>query len=90
MIHGYAEREFGGTKGITSQLGLSGQSQNLLTQSASNLSPRLGGRHADPSGPATGPLVRQETYVLDLVQRWVFRIARGEHPGERPYRRRRA
>lgn len=90
MIHEYAEREFNGVKGIRSELGLSLTSQRLLTQSANNLSPHDGGRHADPAGSARWSLGQQQTHVSDLLQRWVYCLARSEHPHERPYARSRS
>lgn len=90
MIHEYAEREFGGVQGIRTELDLSTRLQSQLTQSANNLSPRLGGRHADPPGQAPWPLARQQSYISDLVQRWVFRSAHSRCPDHQPYARRRS
>jgi hypothetical protein len=45
MIHEYAARDLGGARGITAALGITGNQQARLAQSANNLSPMDGGRH---------------------------------------------
>jgi hypothetical protein len=79
MIHEYAEREFGGAKGITSSLGISGNAQSRLTQSANSLSPLEGGRHAKFDAPAPLTLDDQREFVANLLRRWLARY-RGDQP----------
>jgi hypothetical protein len=76
MIHEYAVDAFGGTKGITAALGLSGKSQDRLTKSANNLSPVAGGRHyvRSPSQEVM-PLEEQREYIGLLLRRWISRHA---------------
>jgi hypothetical protein len=71
MIHEYAEHDLGGKKGITAKLGISGNQQDNLTQSANNLSPLEGGRHA--KGQKGGPwtVEKQEEFTTDMLRRWI-------------------
>ncbi|NMI00160.1 hypothetical protein [Pseudonocardia acidicola] len=71
MIHEYAEEEFGGTRGITDVLGLSGKSQSSLTKSANSLSPLAGGRHAKADAVAAMTLDEQCEYVAELLRLWI-------------------
>ena len=76
MIHEYALDAFGGTKGITAALGLSGKSQNRLTSSANNLSPVAGGRHYVRSPPhEVMALEEQREYIGVLLRAWISRYA---------------
>jgi hypothetical protein len=70
MIHEYAKTEFGGTKAIALQLGLTEKSQNRLTQAANNLSPLLGGRHASEKAIPVMDLDDQRRYVNGLLASW--------------------
>jgi hypothetical protein len=76
MVHEYACMEFGGMKGVREELGLSAVSQDKLTQSANNLSPLEGGRHARQRGPAPWTLREQRDFVADLLRRWIGAAAR--------------
>ncbi|MEU8232724.1 hypothetical protein AB0C12_24350 [Actinoplanes sp. NPDC048967] len=73
MIHEYAGHQFNGSGGITKTLGLSGKSQGRLTQSANNLSPLQGGRHASHGGIAPLTLDEQGGFIADLLRRWIER-----------------
>jgi hypothetical protein len=71
MIYEYAEREFGGRKGIRDALGLSDKSQSRLTSSANNVSPLEGGRHAKGVEVAVMRLDEQREYVSELLRLWI-------------------
>lgn len=72
MIHEYAEKEFGGTKGIRDKLGLTVASQSRLTMSANRLSPVAGGRHAGgDDDTAYMSLDEQREYVSELLRLWI-------------------
>jgi len=71
MIHEYAGHEFGGSSGLTKELGLSGKSQGRLTQSANNLSPLQGGRHATSRGIALLTLDEQGGFIAELMCKWI-------------------
>lgn len=71
MIYEYAEREFGGRKGIRNALGLSDKSQSRLTNSANNLSPLAGGRHAKGGVVAAMGLDEQREYIAGLLRMWI-------------------
>ncbi|WP_410603764.1 hypothetical protein [Amycolatopsis sp. lyj-90] len=75
MIYEYAEREFIGTKGISSALGLSSNWQARLTRSANKLSPLKGGRHANDDTPIPLTLVEQQEYAAALLRRWLATYA---------------
>lgn len=71
MIHEYAQRDLGGTKGIAAKLGLSESSQRRLTSAANNLSPLEGGRHATGQIEAAMTLDEQAAYVGRLIRSWI-------------------
>jgi hypothetical protein len=75
MIHEYAEHDLGGKKGITAKLGISGKQQDNLTQSANNLSPLAGGRHARGQKAAPWTLKEQEEFTADMLRRWISHLA---------------
>jgi hypothetical protein len=75
MIYEFAEKAFGGSKNIRDALGLSTNSQKRLTNSANNLSPRLGGRHAKTRAETAMDLEEQLEYVADLLRRWIGRYS---------------
>ena len=71
MIHEYAAMEFGGKNGVREALGISTSDQDRLTQSANNLSPLEGGRHARTTGVAPWRLEEQREFTAELVRRWI-------------------
>jgi hypothetical protein len=71
MIYEYAEQEFSGKDNISNKLGISKSEISKLCQSANNLCPTKGGRHA---GGATTPrldLESQRQFVATLLKNWV-------------------
>jgi hypothetical protein len=74
MIHEYAMRDFGGEKGITAALGISGNQQKRLTQSANNLSPLDGGRHVSDHKQAPWTLEEQQEFAADMLRRWITHL----------------
>jgi hypothetical protein len=75
MIHEYAEHDLGGKKGITARLGISGKQQDKLTQSANNLSPLEGGRHATGQKGVPWTLEEQREFTADMLRRWISHLA---------------
>lgn len=71
MIHEYAAMDLGGKNGVREALGISNSDQDRLTQSANNLSPLEGGRHARTMGVAPWSLEDQREFTADLVRRWI-------------------
>jgi hypothetical protein len=75
MIQELAEHEFGGEKGVRDNLGVSMKEQRRLKQSANNLSPFEGGRHAMSTGPAPMMLDDQREYTAKLLRAWIDKAA---------------
>jgi hypothetical protein len=75
MIYEYAEQAFGGPKEIRQALELSTSSQERLTNSANNLSPLLGGRHANTRAGPSMKLTEQREYIANLLRRWFAQYA---------------
>lgn len=72
MIHEYAKKEFGSREAIAKTLGISSNAQSRLAQSANNLSPLLGGRHAQIEGKVV-PMTQDEQreFVAQLLRSWI-------------------
>jgi hypothetical protein len=62
MIHEYAAMDLGGKNGVREALVISNSDQDRLTQSANNLSPLEGGRHARTMGVAPWSLEDQRVH----------------------------
>jgi hypothetical protein len=71
MIHEYSKMELGGTKRVAEALGISTKAQGRLTDSANNLSPLLGGRHAKNRPTVPLDLTKQGEIVGRLLRSWV-------------------
>jgi hypothetical protein len=71
MIHEYAQMEFGGVKEVRDALNVSAAEQDKLKQSANNLSPLEGGRHALLTGSAPWTLEQQQKFTAELLMRWI-------------------
>lgn len=74
------KNEFGGPKGVRDALGVSVKNQRRLTQSAKNLSPLAGGRHAVGTNQAIWSLSEQPTFVSGLLLQWIRHLAEGGSP----------
>jgi hypothetical protein len=79
MIHEYAEMEFGDVKGVRDALDISVKQQRTLKQSACNLSPFDGGRHATGTGDAPMSLDEQREFTAELLRAWID-VASGATP----------
>jgi hypothetical protein len=73
MLIELAEIEFGNKKAVVPTLGVSQRALNKQKQSANNLAPRLGGRHANATGEAPWSLERQRDFSSDMLRRWIDR-----------------
>jgi len=72
MVHEFAEKELGGTKGIASTLDISVKSQKRFTGSVNNMSALQGGRHAvGENGAVTMDFAEQCGFARDLLKTWI-------------------
>ena len=75
MIYEFAKKEFSGPKGITAALGISKNDMDRLKQSANNLAPIYGGRHAKTTGPAPWDVEDQQKFISTFLTKWiVYRV----------------
>ncbi len=70
-VYEYAQREFTSPKGIGSALDVTQNELGKLTNSANNLSPVEGGRHAKTSGNPPWTLSEQKEFVAKLLRNWI-------------------
>lgn len=72
MIHEYAMRAHGGTKGIMRELGFSYDEQG---RSANNLAPLEGGRYVKYEEPVRLDLTQQGEFIAALLRAWIGKFA---------------
>ena len=78
MVHEYARREFGDPRGIKGAIGISLSAQGRLTNSANNLSPLDGGRHATGGGSNLMTLAEQRELISELLRGWIETFAQND------------
>lgn len=71
MIYEYAEMDFAGRKAIVSELGVADRDIGRLKNSANNLAPTEGGRHATETGTTEWSLDDQREFVAKFLNRWI-------------------
>ena len=71
MIYEYAEMDFAGRKAIVSELGVADRDIGRLKNSANNLAPTEGGRHATETGTTEWSLDDQREFVAKFLKRWI-------------------
>jgi hypothetical protein len=71
IIYEYAEEDFAGRKAIVATLGFTNNDITRLRNSANNLAPTEGGRHAKRSGTAEWGLDRQKAFIARFLKRWI-------------------
>lgn len=76
MVYEYAEDDLGGRKAIVAALGVADNDITRLKNSANNLAPTDGGRHANGSGTAEWGLDDQMGFVACFLKRWIAFRAR--------------
>lgn len=76
MVYEYAEDDLGGRKAIIAALGVTDNDITRLKNSANNLAPFDGGRHANGSGTAEWDLDGQMGFVASFLKRWIAFRAR--------------
>jgi len=76
MVYEYAEKDFGGRKNIITTLQVSNNDLTRLTNSANNVAPTDGGRHAKGLGTAEWSLDDQKEFIARFLKSWIeFRAA---------------
>lgn len=76
MVYEYAEDDLGGRKAIVETLGVTDSDITRLRNSANNLAPTDGGRHAKGSRTAEWGLDDQMEFVARFLKRWIAYRAR--------------
>lgn len=76
MVYEYAEDDVGGRKAIVTALGVTDNDIRRLRNSANNLPPTDGGRHAKGSGTAEWGLEDQMEFIAHFLKRWIAYRAR--------------
>lgn len=71
MVYEYAEDDLGGRKAIVEALGASDNDITRLRNSANNLAPTDGGRHAKGSGIVEWGVKSQMEFVAGFLRRWI-------------------
>lgn len=71
MVYEYAEDDLGGRKAIVAAVGVTDNDIRKLRNSANNLAPTDGGRHAKGSRTAEWGLDDQMEFVARLLKRWI-------------------
>jgi len=71
MIYEYAEEDLGGRKAIVETLGVTDNDITRLRNSANNLAPSAGGRHAKGTGTAEWSLDDQREFIARFLKRWI-------------------
>lgn len=71
MIYEYAEQDFGGPKGIATELGISDNDLSRLRSSANNLAPTLGGRHANGTAIVQWNVDQQRDFIAVFLRKWI-------------------
>ena len=71
MVYEYAEDDLGSRKEIVEALGVSNNDIKRLKNSANNLAPADGGRHANGSGIAEWGLNDQMKFVARFLKSWI-------------------
>jgi len=75
MVYEYAKTEFGGGANISSVLGVSSVDISRLRQSANNLCPTKGGRHAGGAVVPHWGLDSQRQFTATLLKKWISHLA---------------
>ena len=71
MVYEYAEDDLRGRKAIVAALGVTDNDITRLRNSANNLAPTDGGRHAKRSGTAEWGLDDQMEFIARFLKRWI-------------------
>jgi hypothetical protein len=76
MVYEYAEDDLRGREAIVTLLGVTAPDIGRLKNSANNLAPADGGRHARGSGTAEWSLNDQLEFIARFLKRWIAYRAR--------------
>ena len=76
MIYEYTEAELGGGSNISRILDVSLADISRLRQSANNLCPTMGGRHAEPDTAPHWGLKLQCEFIATLLRKWIIHLAK--------------
>jgi hypothetical protein len=76
MIYEYAEADLGGRRAIVETLGVADNEITRLRNSANNLAPSDGGRHAIGTGMAEWSLDDQRHFIARFLKSWITHRAR--------------
>ena len=76
MVYEYAEDDLGGRKAIVIALGVTDNDITRLRNSANNIAPTDGGRHAKGSGTAEWSLDDQMEFIARFLKSWIAYRAR--------------
>jgi hypothetical protein len=76
MVYEYAEDDLGGRKATVAALGVTDNDITRLRNSANNLAPTDGGRHAKGSGTAEWGLDDQKEFIARFLKKWIAYRAR--------------
>jgi hypothetical protein len=71
MIYEYAEEDFAGRKAIVAGMGITDNDITRLRNSANNLAPTEGGRHAKRTSTAEWDLDEQKAFIATFLKRWI-------------------
>ena len=75
MMYEYAVAEFGGGANISSTLDVPVAEISRFRQSANNLCPTMGGRHAGSEATPHWRLELQREFIAALLRKWIFHLA---------------
>lgn len=78
MVYEYAEAEFCGGPNISKALDVSMSDISRLRQSANNLCPTMGGRHAGSETVPHWRLESQREFITELLRKWIRHLANSQ------------